>query len=203
MRRARNVSCCPLVVAPGVQHGDLGPGVFGEVGQVGEGGHVVAFGRRRAAELVRGPDRGGIRAIDADPHELALGVGDLLRRLADQGEGRSPRQRPPETGGELVAQHDADAPLEVSGGIGHALTQVDDRELSVGDLCEALNLPQSNVSQHLAVLRDRGVVPSRRVGTSVLYSLRGTKVLQAVVLLREFLAEDLAEQGRLGQEIAH
>ena len=83
------------------------------------------------------------------------------------------------------------------------INELDDRELSVGDLCEALNLPQSNVSQHLAVLRDRGVVSSRRVGTSVLYSLRGTKVLQAVVLLREFLAEDLAEQGRLGQEIAH
>ena len=45
---------------------------------------------------------------------------------------------------------------------------------------------QSNVSQHLAVLRERGVVSSRRVNTSVLYSLRGTKVLQAVVLLRKF-----------------
>lgn len=82
------------------------------------------------------------------------------------------------------------------------INELDDRELSVSDLCEALGLPQSNVSQHLAVLRDRGVVSSRRVGTSVLYSLRGTKVLQAVVLLREFLAEDLAQQGRLGHEIA-
>lgn len=82
------------------------------------------------------------------------------------------------------------------------INELDDRELSVGDLCEALGLPQSNVSQHLAVLRERGVVSSRRVGTSVLYSLRGTKVLQAVVLLREFLAEDLAQQGRLGHEIA-
>ncbi len=81
------------------------------------------------------------------------------------------------------------------------INELDDRELSVGDLCEALGLPQSNVSQHLAVLRERGVVSSRRAGTSVLYSLRGTKVLQAVVLLREFLAEDLAQQGRLGHEI--
>ena len=81
------------------------------------------------------------------------------------------------------------------------INELDDRELSVSDLCDALGLPQSNVSQHLAVLRDRGVVSSRRVGTSMLYSLRGTKVLQAVVLLREFLAEDLAQQGRLGHEI--
>ncbi|HEU4912053.1 MAG TPA: metalloregulator ArsR/SmtB family transcription factor [Actinomycetes bacterium] len=82
------------------------------------------------------------------------------------------------------------------------INELSDRELSVGDLCEALELPQSNVSQHLAILRDRGVVSSRRAGTSVLYSLRGTKVLQAVALLREFLAEDLAEHGRLGHEIA-
>ncbi len=81
------------------------------------------------------------------------------------------------------------------------INELRDRELSVGDLCEALELSQSNVSQHLAILRERGVVSTRRVGTSVLYSLRGTKVLEAVDLLREFLAEDLAGRGRLGSEI--
>jgi ArsR family transcriptional regulator len=35
----------------------------------------------------------------------------------------------------------------------------------------------------------------------VIYTLRGTKVLQAVDLLREFLADDLAERGRLSHEI--
>ncbi len=81
------------------------------------------------------------------------------------------------------------------------INELRDRELSVGDLCEALELSQSNVSQHLAILRERGVVSTRRVGTSVLYSLRGTKVLEAVDLLREFLAEDLAGRARLGSEI--
>lgn len=81
------------------------------------------------------------------------------------------------------------------------INELRDRELSVGDLCEALELSQSNASQHLAILRERGVVSTRRVGTSVLYSLRGTKVLEAVDLLREFLAEDLADRGRLGSEI--
>lgn len=81
------------------------------------------------------------------------------------------------------------------------INELRDRELSVGDLCEALGLSQSNASQHLAILRDRGVVASRRDGTSVIYTLRGTKVLQAVDLLREFLAEDLADRGRLGDVI--
>ena len=47
-----------------------------------------------------------------------------------------------------------------------------DRELSVGDLCEALGFTQSNASQHLAVLRERGIVAARRSGSNVFYSLR-------------------------------
>jgi DNA-binding transcriptional ArsR family regulator len=82
------------------------------------------------------------------------------------------------------------------------INELRDRELSVGELCEALALSQSNASQHLAILRERGVVSSRREGTSVIYSLRGTKVLQAVDLLCQFLAEDLADRGRLGDVIS-
>ena len=81
------------------------------------------------------------------------------------------------------------------------INELRDRELSVGDLCEALGLSQSNVSQHLAILRERGVVLSRREGTSVFYRLRGSKVIAAVDLLRDFLAEDLADRGRLGDVI--
>lgn len=81
------------------------------------------------------------------------------------------------------------------------INELRDQELSVGDLCEALGLSQSNASQHLAVLRERGIVNSQRVGTNVYYSLRSPKVLMAVDLLREFLAEDLAEQGRLSGAI--
>ena len=81
------------------------------------------------------------------------------------------------------------------------INELRDRELSVGDLCEALDLTQSNVSQHLAILRERGVVLSRRDGTSIFYRLRGSKVIAAVDLLRDFLAEDLADRGRLGDVI--
>ncbi len=45
---------------------------------------------------------------------------------------------------------------------------------------------------------DRGLVHAQRTGTSVHYSLRSPKIVQAVDLLREFLAEDLAERGALG-----
>ena len=78
------------------------------------------------------------------------------------------------------------------------INELRDGELSVGELSEAIGISQSNASQHLAILRERGMVTTRRVGTTVYYGLRSTKVVQAVDLLREFLADDLAERGRLG-----
>ncbi len=81
------------------------------------------------------------------------------------------------------------------------INELRDQELSVGHLCTALDLSQSNVSQHLAILRERGVVTNRRVGSTILYSLRGSKVVEAVDLLRGFLAEDLAARGRLGDQL--
>lgn len=64
---------------------------------------------------------------------------------------------------------------------------------SVGDLAEALGVSQPNVSRHLALLRDRGFVTAQRFGSSVHYALASPKILQAVDLLREFMAEEMAE----------
>ncbi|MBF4160919.1 ArsR/SmtB family transcription factor [Nocardioides acrostichi] len=74
----------------------------------------------------------------------------------------------------------------------HIIAALREGELSVGDLCDVLDISQSNTSQHLAVLRERGVVIRRREGTSVYYSLSSTKVLAALDLLREFAAEQRA-----------
>lgn len=74
------------------------------------------------------------------------------------------------------------------------INELRDGAMSVTDLCRALDLSQTNASQHLAVLRERGVVTTERAGNTILYSLRGDKVLQAVDLLREFMAETMAQQ---------
>src|SRR5215208_5878597 len=42
-------------------------------------------------------------------------------------------------------------------------------ELSVGELCEVVKLPQSTVSRHLKTLGDQGWVESRREGTASFY----------------------------------
>lgn len=46
-----------------------------------------------------------------------------------------------------------------------------DREHGVGELAAALGIAQPSASQHLAILRDVGLVASTRVGTSSRYRL--------------------------------
>lgn len=57
-----------------------------------------------------------------------------------------------------------------------------------GELTEELGFTQSNASQHLAILRDRGVLRATRQGNNVSYSLRDVRVLEAVDLLRAVTA---------------
>ncbi len=51
------------------------------------------------------------------------------------------------------------------------LLVLDGQTLSVGELCDILQLPQSTVSRHLKTLTDGGWAQVRREGTSRLYSL--------------------------------
>jgi len=67
------------------------------------------------------------------------------------------------------------------------------RSLTVGELTDQLGIRQSNVSQHLAVLRERGLVTAVRSGTSISYSLTYPKVVQALDLLRGVLKDKLSD----------
>ena len=71
------------------------------------------------------------------------------------------------------------------------LNALRDGERSVTDLVDELDIPQANVSQHLAVLRDRGLVTGRRDGQWVYYSLTSHKIVDAMDLLREVMNEQL------------
>lgn len=65
---------------------------------------------------------------------------------------------------------------------------------SVGELATGLNLPQSNLSQHLGILRAKRLVGRRREGSNVYYQLRDARLLQAFDLLREVLRDVLREE---------
>ena len=63
------------------------------------------------------------------------------------------------------------------------LCQLASGERSVGELERAVGLSQSGISQHLAVLRREGVVSSRRVRQTVLYSLASREVVAVMATL--------------------
>jgi len=64
----------------------------------------------------------------------------------------------------------------------------------VGELSAAIGVGHANLSQHLAVLRARGVVRARRQGVGVVYSLANPKIVEACSLIREILVENLDQQ---------
>jgi DNA-binding transcriptional ArsR family regulator len=79
------------------------------------------------------------------------------------------------------------------------ITELRDGAMTVGELAEALEMSQSNTSQHLAVLRDRGVVIATKDAQNVYYSLASKKVVRAIDMLREFMMEQIGGQSRLSR----
>lgn len=77
------------------------------------------------------------------------------------------------------------------------IDELRDGPRSVSELVERLGLRQSNLSQHLGILRDQRLVIARRDGQAVFYSLRDPRVTQAFDLLRQVLRSALREGERL------
>jgi len=63
------------------------------------------------------------------------------------------------------------------------------RELSVSQMVEMLGLPQSNLSQHLAVLRQTKVVSSRRDGQTIYYQLSDRRMSAALDMIKDVLID--------------
>lgn len=76
-----------------------------------------------------------------------------------------------------------------------------DKPLSVTELTEAVEMPQATVSRNLKILRDRGMVIARRQGANVYYSLGDKRIIRALDLLREVLAEDLSKRRVLAEAL--
>jgi DNA-binding transcriptional ArsR family regulator len=70
-------------------------------------------------------------------------------------------------------------------------------EKTVGELVEILGVPKANVSQHLAVMRLKGILRSRREGVNIYYRIANPKVVQACALMREVLTEQMRERSKL------
>ena len=74
-------------------------------------------------------------------------------------------------------------------------------ERAVGDLARVVEIGQAVVSRHLAILRDRGVVKSRREGTNVYYSLTDPKIVEACDLVHNILLNQIERNRVLAESL--
>ena len=65
------------------------------------------------------------------------------------------------------------------------LCLVGSQELSVLEIVDAVGTSQSNISQHLAVLRDNGILAARKEANKVFYRIGDPRVLQMIALTRQ------------------
>ncbi len=64
-------------------------------------------------------------------------------------------------------------------------------EMSVGELSQRLELAIGNLSQHLAMMRERRILATRKDGNVVYYRIANPRLLEAFDLLREILFEQI------------
>lgn len=67
------------------------------------------------------------------------------------------------------------------------------------ELAEMIELSKANLSQHLAVMRHRGLVHRTRAGNSVVYTVSDTRLFEACATLRSLLRDQLRAGGQLAQ----
>ncbi|HEY9148408.1 MAG TPA: metalloregulator ArsR/SmtB family transcription factor [Gammaproteobacteria bacterium] len=58
------------------------------------------------------------------------------------------------------------------------------QEVSVQDIVERVGTSQSNISQHLAILRDKGILSSRKDANRVFYKVVDARTLQLISMMR-------------------
>src|ERR1035437_3576261 len=74
-----------------------------------------------------------------------------------------------------------------------------DGEKTVNDLTQTLGASQSNISQHLALLRQRQIVKTRKEGSTVYYRVASPKISQACDMVREVLLEQLNQKQEMAK----
>ena len=74
-------------------------------------------------------------------------------------------------------------------------------ELSVGEMVKAMSIAKANLSQHLSVMRQKGILVTRREGTTIYYRLARPKITEACAIMREVLMDSLADQEKLSKRI--
>src|SRR4030042_5528505 len=69
-------------------------------------------------------------------------------------------------------------------------------EMTVSELVKKTGISQANLSQHLAILRTKGVVHARREGNNIYYSIANLKIIEAYDLISEVLRDATSSRNK-------
>ena len=72
-----------------------------------------------------------------------------------------------------------------------------DKEMSVTELIKMSKLSQVNISQHLSIMKAKGIVVSQREGKMIYYKLSNPKIIKAFDIIREVLTEGLEKNRKI------
>ena len=67
-----------------------------------------------------------------------------------------------------------------------------EQQVSVQEIVEAVGTSQSNISQHLAILRDKGILLARKEANRVYYRVTDQRILRLILMMRELFCRMLA-----------
>lgn len=83
----------------------------------------------------------------------------------------------------------------------YILDLLSEGEMTSAELLKILNIPKANLSQHLTVLKDVGILQARKEGLFQHVSLSTPKIKDACSMVRGILAERISQEKILNSEI--
>ncbi len=74
-------------------------------------------------------------------------------------------------------------------------------ELTAGDLACTIDVAAATLSQHLSILRNVGIIQSRREAKFIYYSLSDPRIIEACSIMAEVLKDQLKDMGMLSKHL--
>ena len=73
--------------------------------------------------------------------------------------------------------------------------------MSVTELIQKTKLSQANISQHLGIMKSKGIVESNRKGKNIYYKLTNPKIVKAFDIIREVLMDRLRKNSKIAGKL--
>lgn len=81
------------------------------------------------------------------------------------------------------------------------LNLLKDGEVSVTDMIKTMGINKANISQHLAILRQKNILETRRQGRIIYYRISNPKITEACTIMRAVMIEMLKEKVKLSKRM--